>query len=194
MNKSTLSPEKSIELIEEMIHKARIRFEENGFAFILWECIVTLASFSQTYLLYNGYGKISWYPYFIMPLGMVYMMWYYRNKERKIESRNHLSVISSRLWLFTGLNIMLMGFFFSTYLQTSLVPIILILIGIATGVAASFIRSKLLLYCGLMFNVGGYIAFFTPAINHPLLMGVLSILGFLIPGIILHYKYKKEHV
>ncbi len=66
--------------------------------------------------------------------------------------------------------------------------------GIATAVAASFIKSKLLLFCGIMLNLGGYIAFILPPVEQPTLMGVLAIISFLIPGIILHLNHKSNDV
>ena len=43
--------------------------------------------------------------------------------------------------------------------------------GIATVVAGSFIRSSLLLYCGIMLNLSAYIAFFIPWKNQALFYG-----------------------
>lgn len=66
--------------------------------------------------------------------------------------------------------------------------------GIATAVAGSFIRSSLLLYCGIMLNLSAYIAFFIPWKNQALFMGIIAILTFLIPGILLRIKHKKNNV
>ena len=113
---------------------------------------------------------------------------------KKAKKHNPLNQISSRLWLFTGINIIVVSFGFWNELQNHLTPIILLLLGIATAVAGSFIRSKMLLFCGVILNLGAYAAFFIPWKQHPILMGIVALVTFLLPGLLLHYKHKKKDV
>jgi hypothetical protein len=192
MKTTNFSPDESFEIIESVIKQAKTRFEENGFAFILWGIIVPICCFSQAYLIAIGKGAISWYPYLIMPLvSMISIIYYVKKKNFK---QNPLKLVSLRLWLFTGVNIMIIAFGFNSYLESNLTSIILLLMGIATVVAGSFIRSSLLLYCGIMLNLSAYIAFFIPWKNQALFMGIIAILTFLIPGILLRIKHKKNNV
>lgn len=55
----------------EAIKNAKNRYEENGWAYIFWGILISLASFSKFYLLRIGRPEISWYPYSVMPLGGV---------------------------------------------------------------------------------------------------------------------------
>ena len=192
MKTKEFTPEHSFELINQVINQAKNRFEENGFAFILWGALIAFCCFSQAYLLHIGLGKQSWYPYLIMPLASIYTIYYYAKKEAY--KHNPLKLVSSRLWLFTGVNIMLVAFGFSSALQDHLTPIILLLLGIATAVAGSFIRSRMLLFSGIVLNLSTYAAFFVPWKQHPLLMGMVSLVAFLLPGLLLHYKHKRQHV
>ena len=192
MKTTNFSPDESFEIIESVIKQAKTRFEENGFAFILWGIIVPICWFSQAYLIAIGKGAISWYPYLIMPLvSMISIIYYVKKKNFK---QNPLKLVSSRLWLFTRVNIMIIAFGFNSYLESNLTSIILLLMGIATAVAGSFIRSSLLLYCGIMLNLSAYIAFFIPWKNQALFMGIIAILTFLIPGILLRIKHKNNNV
>lgn len=192
MNKRNLTPEQQLNRIEEMVFKARLRLEENGFAFILWGITTALASFSQAYLIFIGQEKISWYPYLLMPLVGIFTFFYYAKKERG--NKNPIELIYSRLWIVVSINIMLIAFGFNGLLENNLTPIILILIGIATIVSGSFLRSTLLIVCGLILNLGGFIAFYLPLKDHPILMGSLGIVAVLIPGILMSIKHKKKHV
>ena len=192
MKTKEFTPEESFVLIRQAIERAKNRFEENGFAFILWGTVISICCFSQAYLIHIGYGTQSWYPYLIMPLVSCFTIIYYVRKKNYV--RNPLKYVSSRLWLFTGINIMIIAFGFSTKLQSHLTPIILLLLGLATAVAGSFIRSRLLLFCGLVLNISAYTAFFIPLKQHPLLMGTVSLVAFLLPGIILHFKNKNYNV
>ena len=47
MKTTNFSPDESFEIIESVIKQAKTRFEENGFAFILWGIIVPICCFSQ---------------------------------------------------------------------------------------------------------------------------------------------------
>ena len=131
----------------QFINQAKNRFEENGFAFILWGALTAFCCFSQAYLIHIGLGAQSWYPYLIMPLATIFTVVYYS------KSSNPLNVISSRLWMFTGFNIMILAFGFSVELRSILSTIILLLLGIATAVAGNFIRSRMLLISGIILNL-----------------------------------------
>ena len=87
---------------------------------------------------------------------------------------------------------MIIAFGFNGFLQSNLIPIILILWGIATSVAGSFIRSKLLLFSGIILNLSAYAAFFIPWKQHPLLMGIVSLIAVLISGILLYFKHNQN--
>jgi len=192
MNDSHFTPEQSLQLIDSIIKKAKNRFEENGFAFILWGITIALCCYSQAFLLYQGYNKVSWYPYLIMPIISLYTFWYYARK--KTNNTNPLGLISSRLWLFVSLNIMVAAFAYNAVLKDHLTPFILILLGIATAVASSLIKSKLFLFCGLIINLSGFLAFHLAYVHHPTLMGSVAIITFLIPGIVLRIKEKRKNV
>jgi hypothetical protein len=86
---------------------------------------------------------------------------------------------------------MLIAFGFNGYLQNNLVPIILVLMGIATLLSGSFIKSKVLFFSGLIINTSAFISFFLSWEQQPLLMGTVSILALLIPGILLRLNHKK---
>jgi hypothetical protein len=52
----------------------------------------------------------------------------------------------------------------------------------------------MLLFSGIVLNLSAYAAFFVPWKQHPLLMGMVSLVAFLLPGLLLHYKHKRQHV
>ena len=192
MNKQEFTPEQQLDRIEEMIFKARLKLEENGFAYILWGITIAITSFLQAYLIHIEAYTISWYPYLVMPLVGLFTYFYYAKKERK--DKNPIDHIYSKLWIIVAINIMLIAFGFGGYLKTNLNAIILILIGIATFISGSFLLSSVTKISGLLLNLGGFIAFALPFKNQVLLMGALGIVAVLIPGILLSIKQKKKDV
>jgi len=191
METDKLSPEKSLELITQVITQARNKFEENGFIYMFWGALITIASISQFVLLKNEYYTISWYPYLLMPIGAIYSTIYFSKKKRK-NKQNLISKIVSTLWIVLSINMMFLGFLFANHLKENLIPIILILLSVGTIVSGISIKSKLLLYSGIFIGLLAFLGFYLERIYHPLLMGIISIVAILIPGIILMVQHKKK--
>jgi len=191
METDKLSPEKSLELITQVITQARDKFEENGFIYMFWGALITITSISQFVLLKNEYYNINWYPYLLMPIGAIYSTIYFSKKKRK-NKQNLISKILSALWIVLSINMMLLGFLFANNLKENLIPIILILLSIGIIVSGTSIKSKLLLYSGIFIALSSFLGFYLEWIFQPLLMGVVSIITILIPGIILMVQHKKK--
>lgn len=194
MESNKLSPEKSLELITQVIIQARNKFEHNGFIYMFWGVLTAITSISQFILLKNEYYTINWYPYLLMPIGFIYTATYFSKKKNK-NTQNLISKTISVLWVILAINVMILGFFFATNLKQNLIPIILILISVGTLVSGASIKSKLLLYSGIFIGVSAFLSFYLEWIYQPLLMGIISIIALLIPGIVLMTKHKaKERV
>ncbi len=191
MKTDNLSPEKSLELITQVITQARNKFEENGFIYMFWGALLAIASFAQFILLKNEYYDINWYPYLLMPIGSIYTGYYFSKKQSK-SGQNQISKIISALWIVLSTNMMFLGFLFGDDLKENLTPILLILLSIGTIISGISIKSKLLLYSGIFIGVSAFLGFYLDWIYHPLLMGIVSIIAILIPGIILMVQHKRR--
>ncbi len=190
MEDQNLTPEKSFELINQVINAAKTRFEENGFIYAFWGLLGTVAALGQFILLKNGYYSINYYPYFVMPLGAIYTVYYYYKKGRS--GQNQISRMVSISWTAVVLNIFILGFLLPVILRQQIIPIILILLGIGTIVSASAIKSKLKLYSGVIINLAGLACFRLEWIYQPLLLGIVFAIAILIPGIILMVVHKRR--
>ncbi|VAW28472.1 hypothetical protein MNBD_BACTEROID07-1288 [hydrothermal vent metagenome] len=190
MEDQDLTPEKSFELISQVINEAKLRFEENGFIYVLWGLLGTVAAFGQFFLLKNGYNSINYNPYFLMPLGAVYTGYYYYKKGRV--RKNQISRMVSFSWTAVVLNILILGFLLAGVLKQNLIPVILILVGIGTIVSASAIKNRLILYSGVVINFAGLACFRLEWIYQPLLLGIVFAIAILIPGIILMVEHKRR--
>ena len=113
MTEKEFTPEQQLKRIEEMVFEARLRFEENGFAFILWGITIALASFTQAYLIHIEQYSVSWYPYLAMPLVGLFTYWYFAKKRSKTKKRKNRSILftpgfgflfplTSCFWLFSS--------------------------------------------------------------------------------------------
>ena len=87
---------------------------------------------------------------------------------------------------------MVLGFGFAPVLREHLVPVILILLSVGTVVSGVSLKSRLILFYGIIINISGFICFYLDWIYHSLLMGIVAIVVILIPGILLMHNHKKN--
>ncbi len=191
METNKLLPEKSFELIAQVITQARNKFEENGFIYMFWGALIAITSISQFVLLKNEYYDINWYPYLLMPIGSIYTGFYFSRIKGK-SKQNLISKIVSFTWIVLTFNLLILGALFGSFLKQNLIPIILILLAIGVIVSGTSVKSRLLLYSGILINISAFVCFYLDWVYHPLLMSIVSILAFFIPGLLLMIKYNKS--
>jgi len=191
METDKLSPEKSLELITQVITQARNKFEENGFIYMFWGVLIAIASVGQFVLLKNEYYNINWTPYLLMPIGAIYSFIYF-SKKKSQNKQNPIRKIITALWIVLSVYMMFMGFLFFSHLKDNLIPVILILLSVGITVSGTSVKSNLLIYPGILIGVFAFAGFYIESIYQPLLMGVVSIIAIVIPGILLMVKYKRN--
>ncbi len=191
MKSTELTPEKSLELITQVIAEARDRFEENGFIYMLWGALIALASFGQFVLIKAGHGDISWYPYLLMPAGAIYTSFYYARR-KKPNHGNVISLMMTALWVVLSIYMMVLGFLFGGSLKENLIPVILILLSIGITVSGTSLKSGLLIAAGIFIGLSAFAGFYFDRTGQSLLMGVVSFIAIFFPGLILMYKHKRR--
>ncbi|MEM6804707.1 MAG: hypothetical protein AAF696_25140 [Bacteroidota bacterium] len=192
MNTNELSPRESLEIISQVIQEAKNRFEDDGKLYVLWGALIAVVAFAQFILLLNEQYEINYYPYFLIPIAAFVSRWYYKRKKEL--SNNEISQNIAWLWLVISVNSMIIGFGFPSILESSLIPIILIITGIGITLSGVYIKNKMVLFAGVLQNAVGFICFFFDWLYHPLILGISSILFTLIPGIILMNRYNRQNV
>lgn len=185
MNKE-FTPEDGFAIISEMIQNAKVKFEENGFMFMLWGVVVGLASLAQFMLLEYGYYKINYYPYFIIPIVVVLGALY--NAKRKTRRNNVIGKLVSFVWLVLSVNMIGLGAFLGNRLGPNLIPVLLILMSLGIIVSGLALKSRLLIISGIIINISGFICFLFAWLYQPLLMSIVSFVAVFIPGLILMIK------
>jgi hypothetical protein len=190
METNELTPEKSFEIITDVINEARNRFEENGFIYVFWGILVTIASLGQFFLLKAGHEHISYYPYFLMPLGAIYTGYYF--SKRKKGNMNIIGRINSAAWITLASNMIILGFVFGSFLRENLDPVILILMAAGIIISGVSLKSKLLVYSGIFINLSAFVCFKLPWEYHSVLMAVVALVAIFIPGIILMVKHNRS--
>lgn len=191
MEPKTLSPKESLELIKGVILEAKQRQEANGVIYIYWGLIIALAGIAHYILQEIGAYGLIFVPYLFLPVAVIvsfFIFPYYKKENQK----NLIGRIIGGIWLFAGINMMVLGFALAMKLGSHLTPFIMILEGLAiggTGLAAS---SRTLIIAGILANAVGLAAFWIPVEFHPLLMSGVNIFALALPGIFLNSAHRKR--
>lgn len=158
METENLTAEQSFDLITKVISEAKSKFEENGFIYVFWGTLTVVATLSQYILLKNEMYEINYYPYFIMPLGAIFAYFFMRKRTK--QETGLIGKLIGGIWLVLTFNFMLLGFLFNQYLRENMVPVFLILLATGTIASGISIRSRLVLFSGIVINLAGLICFY----------------------------------
>jgi len=194
MENKEFTPSESLALIANVISEAKSRFKDNGFSFIFLGLCSFISSLGQFLLIKLEYYQINYYPYFIMPVAGAITYYYYKNKRKVVKSKNIIGSLLSILGAIMGLNTMIAGFFFWEEFGIALIPVMLILFSIWSALAGVLIKNRVFLISGIVINIIAYLSFYIGREYHPLVLSIVSLIGIVIPGLILNYSSKESHV
>ena len=194
MENKEFTPSESLALIANVIMEAKSRFKDNGFSFIFLGICCVIASLGQYILLRLEYYQINYYPYFIMPIAAVVTYFYYKKKRSAVKSKNIIGTLFSIISAIMGINLMIAGFFFWGKFGIALMPFMLILFSFWSALTGVLIKNRIFLISGIVINIIAYCSFFVGREYHPLILSVVSLIGIVVPGIILNYSSKESNV
>jgi hypothetical protein len=197
MEKNSLTPEESLLLISRTIEETKQRFQENGHIIVLWGSITFIVFLSQYVLVFLGLHKIFdiMWTCILFPLGAIYTFIYARGKEKKNNMPKTIlgRILGTMGWVF-GLNLMILGFIFGDQLDKNAAPVFLILLALFIIMAGVSIKFKPLIIGGILLNLTGFSTFFVNTDYYGLCMMLGSVVGLIIPGILLNKSKEKENV
>lgn len=194
MENKEFTPSESLALIANVISEAKSRFKDSGFSFIFIGLCSFIASLGQFVLLKLEYYQINYYPYFIMPIAAAVTYFYYKKKRSAIKSKNIIGTLFSIISAILGINLMIAGFFFWGKFGIALIPFMLILFSVWSALTGVLIKNRIFLISGIVINIIAYLSFYIGREYHPLVLSIVSLIGIVVPGIILNYSSKESHV
>jgi hypothetical protein len=129
-----------------------------------------------------------------MPIAAAVTYFYYRKKRSAVKSKNIIGTLFSIISAIMGINLMIAGFFFWGKFGIALIPFMLILFSIWSALTGVLIKNRIFLISGIVINILAYCSFFIGKDYHPLILSIVSLIGIVVPGIILNYSSKKSNV
>ena len=194
MDDQIKNAEESFEIIRKMIENEKVRFNENGFVFLFWGWLTLFATSLEFILMISGV-KHSYYAWYTLLLGGVFMFFYFW-KKKKSTSMPLTGRVMSITWIFVGINIFSFAFLFPQTATAGnlLLFFILAMLSIATIVSGALLRFSWLTIGGVICNTLAFVSIFANPAYRGLIMILAIIFADLIPGYILRVKYKNRHV
>jgi hypothetical protein len=194
MKSSSLTPEESLLLITKTIEETKDRFRENGHVLVFWGTLTVIVFGSQLILSLLEFYKYTMYPVYLFPLGAIYMLYFLIKIKRQNMPKTIIANILQNLGWVVGMNLMIMGFFFSGKLGEATGPVFLILLALFVIVCGLSVKFKPLTIGGVLLNLIGMGSFFLDRDYHGFSMMLGAVVGLIIPGILLNIARRKENV
>ncbi len=195
MDKTNLSPEESLSLITKTIEEVNRKtieetkkgFREGSVVYLFWGFLMFFVTLCQFFIIRLELNIATGIPALLYPFGGLYTYIYFKRKTKNIDfpKNNLIGNLLFALGTLLGVNIFIMGLFFGPQLGVAFIPIIIILFAfwiIMTGVSIQF---KPMFIGGIAVNLLAFIPFLIDWQYHFLIMTLASIVGLIIPGIIL---------
>lgn len=180
-----LTPQESLAVIQEAISKTKDDFRSNSFYFLLWGWLIALASVS--FFVLHEYTAFKYYflPFPILVLtGIIISLTWYLRQRSAAPTETYSGYFFNRLWLVLGIGFVVVVF---VSVSQKLPPFLftLVIAAIGTLLSGLSMQFKPLIIGGVLFFMAAVVGVYIPDTFKPLLLGVMIILGYLVPGYLL---------
>jgi hypothetical protein len=213
MKNEKLTEQESLQLISQMINKAKNSYHDSGIGPILWGSVISFCSL-VTFASWRFDFKLP-FDIWLLTLVAVVPQIFIVSREKKLNKfRSYDEATMDYVWMSFGISIFLLVFI-NNYIATQLNPVFqtyidvkgtrpphnftsfnstffLLLYGIPTIITGGARRFKPMLYGGILCWVCCIASLFTAIDTDMLLIAIAAVAAWLIPGIILFKKRKNE--
>ncbi len=192
MAENKMTEQESFRLINEMIGKAKKSYVTKGIASIVWGVIIvvcSLVSWSQVHFKYDLNFDI-----WLLALLALIPQLYFSIKERR--SKNFTAydeITSGYIWTAFGVSIFILSLYFNHQPQGGQSSsLVMMLYAIPTFITGGLCKFKPMIIGGIICWAGSIISIFTITEIDLLLMAACGLFAWVIPGVILWNRYKKQ--
>ncbi len=207
-----LTEKESLDLIAQMINKAKDACHDTGMAAIMWGAVIAICSLTRLAELHFNF-RLPFNIYWLTVVAIIPQVYISvkENKERRVKSYG--DVFISYLWISFGICIFLLSYITGS-MADALRPVteelkntdsspsvfilyefissfFLMLYGLPTFVTGVSMKFKPMFFGGLLCWVCCIIALYTTVKIDLLLVAVSAIFAWLVPGIIMEKDYRK---
>jgi len=197
MSQENFSAEQSLQVIHQMIEKAKNQFSENGHLYLLWGWIVFICSVAQFVLLKFVKYEHHYYVWGLTWLAVIYQIFYLRKQNKKQKIQTYADKMAGYIWISFFILLMLAGFSIGKIGGDNYYklfgPIFLAIYGVPTFLSGVFLRFKPLVIGGIGCWLLSVVAHFIPYDFQLLLLSAAMIIAWIIPGYALQKRHKTQN-
>lgn len=191
------SPQQSLQLIESMINRAKDKFAEDGFMYLVWGWLVFGCSLLQFILLHFVHYPKHYIVWLATIPVFIYLYFYVNKKQKHQTVITYTGYIIGFVWLTFVIVIILLafliGFLTSGDYYTHIVHILLAVYGMPVFLTGVIIRFKPLIFGGIACWILCIVSTFIETYDYQfLLIPLAMLLAWIIPGYLLRAKYKSQ--
>lgn len=192
-NETPLSAEQSLQLIEGMINKAKNRFSDDSFLYLLWGWVILICSVGQfiilKFSLFNNSGMIWVLTWVAVVVQIIYLV----KRKKKEKVKTYADELIGFLWMTFGISMLLLTYILGkTNTWAIMYPVVLMMYGIPTFLTGVVMKFTPLKVGGISCWVLSIIATFLAPIYMLLLVAIAMLTAWIIPGYLLRNLYKKQ--
>lgn len=220
MEEKQLSEKESLQLITEMISKAKHSYHENGTSAILWGSVVAICGFVMFAEIYFDF-YIGFDIWLLTLFAFIPQVFISINQRRNRKVISHTEAAMNSIWVVYAISMFALVFYFNVVPGVSdrllanegtkiivtasngeshnfhaIIPsagsLLLLMYAIPTFATALAYKFRPMIYGSLLCYCFFIASCFTPSAYDMLLNGFAGIFNWLIPGLILRRRFKKE--
>jgi membrane-associated HD superfamily phosphohydrolase len=197
MENNDMNASQSLLIIEAMINKAKNRFSENGFLYLLWGWVIFICGIAQFVLikLHNPHHPYVWMATWVT---VIIQMIYLAKQKKRVRVKTYTDDIIKYVWIVFSVLLVMMIFLIQINLGVKNFYFInicfLALYGMPTTLSGVILKFKPLVLGGIGCWCIAIASSFIPTQYHPLLLSLAVIIAWIVPGYLLRIRYKKENV
>jgi len=190
MEDKILNEKESLELISQMIRNTQQRLKEgNGKPFLIFgytTIAISMIVYSLLTLTQSNLSHLAWFG--IPVIGFVIM---YLSKKNEVKySKTYIDRIVINIWTVIGASVMFVSIA-AIFVRIPVMPLLILLLGIATTLTGLTIRFKPVIFCGVFGMASCVLPYVMNGYNQVLMYAICIFVMMVIPGHILHLKSRK---
>ena len=190
LKEPTFSNEQSMQLINEMIGKAKRSYTTKGIASMVWGSLIIFCSMiTWTHVKFNL--NIGFDVWLFLLLALIPQIYFSIKEKREKNFIGHDEQTMTFVWVTFTICIFITSFYNSKYETDSSATLFMMLYGIPTFITGGIFKFKPMIIGGIICWVLSIISIYTSFTTDLLLMATSGLFAWLIPGIILWNRYKK---
>jgi len=194
MEQENFSPQESLQLIDNMINKAKNRFTENGFLYLLWGWLILISSVGHFVLLKLQLFKHPELIWTSCWLAIIVQIVFLVRKKKKEKVKTYSDGIIDNIWICFGICMLVLSIIVSrNNIWMYMYPIILMLYGIPTFLSGVVMQFRPLKIGGISCWALAVLSTFFLPIYYLLLLAAAVLIAWIIPGYLLRQKFKNQN-